>query len=69
MTYKTEVKTGYYWADEPGGRKTRGVRIERERGRSFVWIPDADVYDLATTLADYLAQHREHARTTNHTNH
>lgn len=66
MNLETSVRTGYYWADEPGGTKRRGARIER--GRHFVWLPDEEILALATTLADYLEKGRRTAGTTNTTN-
>ena len=57
MTYETTVKTGYYWADELGDPRHRGVRIQR--GRSHAWIPDRDVLTVATKLADYLEQNNK----------
>lgn len=66
MTLETKVLTGFYWADEPGGTKRRGVRIQR--GRSFAWIPDEDVLALAENLANYLAQRRRHTSADTTTN-
>lgn len=52
VSEETIVYAPYWWSDQPGVSKRRGVRIQRPRGWAF--IPDEDIYGVATVLADYL---------------
>ena len=42
----------FTWADEPGGPKEHGIRIDRARG--WIFVPDHEILPLATALADHL---------------
>lgn len=46
----------FTWADEPGGPKKHGIRIDRARG--WVFIPNSEVLDLANALADHIERNR-----------
>lgn len=40
------------WGDTPTSPKRSGMRIQR--GRHNVFVPDEELFDLATDIADYL---------------
>lgn len=42
----------FRWADEFGGPKKNGIRIDRARG--WIFIPDSEVLGLAEALADHI---------------
>lgn len=51
------------WADTPGGTRRPGLRIER--GQHYLFIPEADLLDLANQIADHLAGIRYTTETEN----
>ena len=48
-----EIKN-FFWAPLPGGKKERGIRIQR--GRGWVFVPNARVFELADRLIDHMEE-------------
>lgn len=46
----------FRWADEYGGPKKNGIRIDRARG--WIFVPNDELLDLANALADHIERNR-----------
>lgn len=48
-----EIKN-FFWAPLPGGTKEPGIRIQR--GRGWIFVPNARVFELADRLIDFMEE-------------